>query len=408
MLPNGNVLMISWESKTAQEVLAAGLSPGQIPASGTVWSEMIMEYSPTLDQIVWAWHLWDHALPIGWDAADHPEKIDLAYAATTRTEDWFHINSIDYSDDRDHIVVSVRGTSEIWIIDHGLSSTAAAGTAGDLLYRFGNEAAHGGSEAQILVAQHDAEFIDADTLLVFDNGSPRSRPYSRVVEIDLPAYENGQFESADIAWQYGEATGAAFFFSDHISGSQRLKSGNTLICSGVEGRFFEVTPAGETVWEYVNPYASTSPDGEESNEVFRCERYEKNAVELQGVSLEDVASTVPTTPSPGQPPADGSNSGSGEGPQGILSVAPAFLLAGASNQLVNLTLDPQFAPPPFIQFTHVVLGGVAAAHWTRDGEMLRAWFDIPASVTRGVQSLTVTFPGRSGETITFTAPIEVR
>jgi hypothetical protein len=36
-------------------------------------------------------------------------------------------------------------------------------------------------------------------------------------------------------------------------GAQRLSNGNTLICSGINGTLFEVTPDKETVWKYVNP-----------------------------------------------------------------------------------------------------------------------------------------------------------
>ena len=36
--------------------------------------------------------------------------------------------------------------------------------------------------------------------------------------------------------------------------AQRLPNGNTLINEGWFGRFFEVTPEGSVVWEYVNPY----------------------------------------------------------------------------------------------------------------------------------------------------------
>ncbi len=38
-----------------------------------------------------------------------------------------------------------------------------------------------------------------------------------------------------------------------ISGAQRLPNGNTLICSGINGSLFEVTPDRATVWKYVNP-----------------------------------------------------------------------------------------------------------------------------------------------------------
>ncbi len=51
----------------------------------------------------------------------------------------------------------------------------------------------------------------------------------------------------DLVWKYE----APNFFSFHISGMQRLPNGNTLIDEGSVGRIFEVTPAGEKVWEYV-------------------------------------------------------------------------------------------------------------------------------------------------------------
>jgi hypothetical protein len=41
------------------------------------------------------------------------------------------------------------------------------------------------------------------------------------------------------------------------TGAQRLENGNTLICQGRDGRFFEVTPEGEIVWEYWTPYSGT-------------------------------------------------------------------------------------------------------------------------------------------------------
>ena len=309
-LPNGNVLMISWESRTRQEALAAGLSADQVPASGRVWSEMLLEYDPSQQEIVWAWHLWDHILPAGWDAAGHLEKIDLAYAARQNTSDWFHMNSVDYNEESDHIVVSLRHVSEIWIIDHALTTEQAAGPTGDLLYRYGNPAAYGGRGQQVFYGQHDAEFLDAgdssgassssfgasvsNRILLFDNGDAQERPYSRVVELALPNYENGLFEPAEIVWQYPAEQNAghpvlfaeqestseagAVLFADHISGAQRLAGGNTLICIGTEGRFLDVTADGEIVWEYVNPYTGIGAGGNESNEVFRALAYASDSI----------------------------------------------------------------------------------------------------------------------------------
>ncbi|MBT3800019.1 MAG: hypothetical protein HOG05_02615, partial [Bacteroidetes bacterium] len=43
-MPNGNVLIIAWESKTKTEAIAAGLNPSLAPT--TVWSEYIIEVQP--------------------------------------------------------------------------------------------------------------------------------------------------------------------------------------------------------------------------------------------------------------------------------------------------------------------------------------------------------------------------
>ena len=439
MLPNGNVLLISWEAISRSEALAAGLSASQLPDAGEVWSEMILEYDPDQNRVVWEWHLWDHALPIGEDPAANPDKIDLGFASNRNSSDWWHFNSIDYSAELDQIVISSRAASEFWIIDHNLTTDETKGSAGDLLYRFGNPAAYSGTGAQVLVHQHDAEFLDDDTILVFDNGDKRTRPYSRVVELDLPDYASsptGVLPDAEIVWQYPpeEGSASASFFADHISGAQRLENGNTLICSGTEGRFFEVTSAGEIVWEYVNPFTSTGPDGKESNEVFRCESYSSSHIG-QDLSTSSSTSLAPASNSasadlrddqvgtssslpleaqnvaPGQPPLGSGSPPQGAviaGPPGIASISPASITVGSFDVVLTIRLDGNLAPPAFVQFTRVAIGEVEATTWTRNGLTLRAWFDIPPQLPSGTYTLTITFPGRNQEPITFTYPIDIR
>ena len=469
LLPNGNVLMIAWETISQTEALAAGLSSSQLPDSGEIWSEMILEYDPMMDEIVWEWHLWDHVLPDGQLANQHPGKIDLDYFASTRTEDWWHFNSVDYSEELDQIVISSRSASEFWIIDHDLTTAEAAGDAGDLLYRYGNPEAHGASGVQILVNQHDAEFVSDERtgdigMLVFDNGNERTRPYSRVIEFDLPDYVSSPSNivlPSEIVWSYGAASGDEFYFSSHISGAQRLDNGNTLICSGAEGRFFEVTPDGDVVWEYTNPYVTTLQNGKEANEVFRCEAYLASSPELAGQVLayansiddrvgassessppQNVADDEQGTPqsigggqppvgSGNQPPSQGSSQPPSQGPggsqpggmgapDGIASVSPSVLHAGASSQLVTIELSAQFAPPEFVEFSSIELrpslagpnsqatdGTTVATSWTRSGDTLRAWFTLPAGLASGTYELTVAFPGRNNETIRFSTSIQV-
>jgi hypothetical protein len=70
-------------------------------------------------------------------------------------------------------------------------------------------------------------------------------------------------------WQY-VANPPESVFSPIISGAQRLASGNTLVTVGTAGRFFEVTPDGQTVWSYT----VTDTAGGTGYLVFRAVRYE--------------------------------------------------------------------------------------------------------------------------------------
>jgi hypothetical protein len=53
-----------------------------------------------------------------------------------------------------------------------------------------------------------------------------------------------------------------------------------MVNEGLFGRFFEVTPDGDTVWEYVNPYfgPGTAPPAAQTNSVFRAYRYSPDEV----------------------------------------------------------------------------------------------------------------------------------
>ena len=82
-------------------------------------------------------------------------------------------------------------------------------------------------------------------------------------------------------WEY-RGKPSYTFFSPHISGAQRLASGNTLICEGQWGRVFEVTPAGEIVWEYINSHHGTHRPGVLANSVFRAYRYAADSQEIRG------------------------------------------------------------------------------------------------------------------------------
>ena len=62
-LPNGNVLLIVWEIKTAAEAIAAGRRPETV--RGPWLADSIVEVKPTgktTGEVVWEWHVWDHLI----------------------------------------------------------------------------------------------------------------------------------------------------------------------------------------------------------------------------------------------------------------------------------------------------------------------------------------------------------
>ncbi len=214
---------------------------------------------------------------LGYSGGDDDEDGDDSKPdAPSRPEsgDWLHVNSIDYQPATDLILLSTPELCEIWILDHSTTTAEARGSrggrygkGGDLLYRWGNPRMYGLGEAsdQRLFYQHQAEWVPpgmpgAGHVTLFNNGSKRpGKEYSSIEELVLPfdpakgfRSDPGQpFEPLEPAWSYSDPE---HFYSFFISGCQRLANGNTFVCSGKQGRFFEVTPAKEIVWEYLNPY----------------------------------------------------------------------------------------------------------------------------------------------------------
>jgi Arylsulfotransferase (ASST) len=214
----------------------------------------------------------------GGSAGDAGQQGDAAPEAQKRQErertDWMHTNSVDYQQATDLILLSVPRLNEIWILDHSTTSEEARGSrggrwkkGGDLLYRWGNPALYGAGTAtdRKLFFQHQPEWVapglpGGGHVLVFNNGQGREPTESSSVdELELPfdpargfVREQGKaFGPVAPLWSYSDPPD---FYSHFISGCQRLPSGNTFVCSGKQGRFFEVTPAGVIVWEYWNPH----------------------------------------------------------------------------------------------------------------------------------------------------------
>ncbi len=293
-LPNGNILAIVWDMRDMDEILAAGYNPANL-ADGQeiILSERIVEFKPILPdsaEIVWQWDSWDH---LAQDYAplldtyvenisDHPQRIDVN---TSIGGDWLHFNALDYNEELDIIAISASYVNEIWVIDHSTSTEEARGVTGGtfgwggrLLYRWGNPQMYGlGTDNdQTLHFMHSVLWIPdglpgAGNLMVFENGVEQPEGnYSTVHELKLPYMEetygnavwfaqgiDGTYEDPESIWTF---SAPSEFFSDFVSGQQRLPNGNTLIAEGMTGRIFELEAGSDAmVWEYVNPVVQTGP-----------------------------------------------------------------------------------------------------------------------------------------------------
>lgn len=251
LLRNGNVLLLGLGQVPAD--LAARVIGGIGAVGEPMYADTVVEIT-TAGEIVWEWRSWEH-LDVDLDRIG-PGPMDRS--------EWTHGNGLAELPNGD-VLVSMRQISTLLRIDRHTNQ---------ILQRIG---------ADELAGQHSPWLTDS-SVLVYDNGFNRADgwpPYSRVVEFDLNTGESVWTYTDPVRWE---------FFSALQSSVQRLPNHNTLICEGLTGRIFEVTGSGEVVWEYVNPYAATSPndpDGARSNRMFRAFRYTRDQLgPLAGPSAE--------------------------------------------------------------------------------------------------------------------------
>jgi hypothetical protein len=292
-LPNGDIIIIMQEIKSRVQAIQAGRDPNTV--SGNFYPNMLIQVhqtGPTSGDIVWEWHVWNHLIQ-DFDAtkdnygnvSQHPELANINFDQYW-SAGWPYVNSVDYNPQFDQVLISAHNFDEVWIIDHSTTTEEAAsheggihGHGGDLLYRWGNPQTYNRGDAsdKKLYFQHQCCWVkpglpNAGDILVFSNGNTRpGGPISSLDEItpdvnnDTGEYylpPGGTYGPENLTWHY---LLPANLFSDGFGGGQRMLNGNTLICSGWNGVFIEVTPDQKIVWTYNNPYPY------QNDEVYRTE-----------------------------------------------------------------------------------------------------------------------------------------
>jgi outer membrane protein assembly factor BamB len=251
-MPNGNTMILGWETMSKKDAIKAGRNPKTIPdgpvmEKGIPHDQFWMDFVREVDRdgkTVWEWHVKDH---IG----TGPDKLDINYTlpepmgGAYPNFDWSHFNTVNYIPETDTVVLNSRNLSEFYLVDH---------KTGKIQYRWGNPSAwdpkakapgYWDDGSQKMFGNHCATPLDNGNILLFDNGSERPQARrSRAIEVDP--------KTGEIVWEF--ASRHTNSFNSHRQGAvQRLDNGNTFITSTHGGHLFEVTPDGEVVWEFVSP-----------------------------------------------------------------------------------------------------------------------------------------------------------
>jgi hypothetical protein len=246
---NGHTLIVRWEA--IPDDIASRVKGG-LPGTerkGVMWGCGVQEITPS-HEVVWECLTYEKLDP----------EIDLLCPFCPRDR-WTNTNSICELPNGD-ILISFRLIDTVAIIDK---------SSGAIKWRWGpGEIAH----------QHDANMLDNGNILLFDNGAHRKVSwgcFSRAVEVNP--------QSKKIEWEYRDET-CQDFFSFQCGGARRLPNGNTVICETAKGRFFEVTPEKEVVWEYVNPFWDPHHVYGSNNMAYRVYRYAPDYLGLKGKDLD--------------------------------------------------------------------------------------------------------------------------
>ena len=238
-LPGGTLLTLSHAVRRVDSFPSSETDPAAPPAPATIVGDTIVEFARD-GRIVHEWSLLDllDTQRIGYDSLSG--FWDSTYrSAYGPTRDWTHANSVTYDARDDAFVVSLRSQDAVVKVNR---------SNGTLIWIFG---VPGGWSApwnsKLLRAsetmdwpyhQHAASITSRGTLILFDNGNHRARPfnpkqaaqenYSRAVEFSVDS--GGRTTTA--MWSYGAPTDEVFF-SGTLGGIEALAAtGNVLITDG--------------------------------------------------------------------------------------------------------------------------------------------------------------------------------
>ncbi len=266
VMPNGNVLVISYDVKNTAAVTALGSSY----TTGDVWFEKIMELEPTglnTQNVVWEWHMADHVCQNTNSANPNyvssvPNNPQLFNLALVNKKDFAHLNGIDFDEVNNQIIFSCHNLNELYIIDHSTTAAEAAthvggnsGKGGDLLYRYGRTSNYGiGGQDNINVI-HDAHLVRKGpfkNMIGFMHNKGVSTMESCGDYIAVPRSGNGFTVTAGGTFApttYTKRVKASINTSN-MGSIEEYENGNIMLCSAIQGTVKEIDSLQNIIWTY--------------------------------------------------------------------------------------------------------------------------------------------------------------
>lgn len=202
---------------------------------------MLRTWDVSEDRVVNIWNVCEHFVP----------EDPGSFAA------WAHFNAVLSLDDHQSFLLSSRNQSMLYKFDSD---------SGDLIWQMGTGGDFDMGDGADFIRQHAPEIQENGNILLFDNGEPEQRPYSRLLELRVD-YENMTVEKA-WEWQAPDE-----YFSPVWGNADRLANGNTLGTFGQRcgddnlnpSRIVEVNETGDIVWQL---------DVEEGYDIYRAMRFD--------------------------------------------------------------------------------------------------------------------------------------
>jgi len=238
VMPSGNIATLTYQHRRIPEIHATDRVRDHYLAELNPEGELLEETSIT--DLMLASPDVVKILPVKVRDRDGSREIDLV-----------HTNSLEFLREPElaaqnplyapsNVLICVRHQNLVMIVDWNTKK---------VIWAWGQNEISG---------PHDATLLENGNVLLFDNGL--SRKWSRILEVNP--------RTDEIVWEY-KAKNPREFFTVTRGATQRVENGNTLITYSRKGSIFEVTPEGDTVWEYVN---ERKADGKPRSRIVRARR----------------------------------------------------------------------------------------------------------------------------------------